>query len=172
MVVSHTDLRPMDLAEARQKLEQAEVELATQPLAVFADFDTIHGKLRVFITDRLRRKCRRAHIWKSPKMLTALKNARYGFDPKVSRSRSGRDGIFRVDRDFRPKNSMMIKLFNQFIDKPDPLIPMISKVLRVQPTDWIPVRLVSHHIRLLGVISVTGGTTQLVLVDYDNDKRD
>jgi len=103
-------------------------------------------------------------------MLITLKNASYGFDPKAALSSGGRDGIFSVNRNFRHANSMMKKLFNQFIDKPDPLVPLISSVLGCSSTDWIPVRLVSHHMRLLGVISVSGGITRLVLVDYDNNK--
>ena len=35
--------------------------------------------------------------------------------------------------------------------------------------DWTPVRLVSHHMRLLGVLSESE-KTRLVLVDFDNEK--
>ena len=103
-------------------------------------------------------------------MLTALKNAAYGFDPRSPRSRRGADGIFVVDRGFRPVNSMMNKLFSQFIDKPDPLVSVLAGALGSAAEDWVPVRLVSHHMRLLGVLSLAGDEAQLVLVDYDDDK--
>jgi len=106
----------MDLATAKQRLVEAERAFPTRPLVEFAVFETPHGELRVSVTERLRKKCRKGRLWKSPAMLTALKNAEYGFDQKASRSRGGSDGIFNVDRGFRPPNSMMKKLFNQFLD--------------------------------------------------------
>lgn len=160
----------MDFAEVKQKLEAAEVVLVGQPTAVFAEFHTPHGELRVVLTDRLRRKCRKGRVWKSPAMLSALKNAAYGYDLNAPRSRGGADGIFLVDRDFRPVNSMVKKLFDQFIDKPDPLVPVLADVLRWPKESWIPVRLVSHHMRLLGIISALHGITQLTLIDYDDAK--
>jgi len=105
-------------------------------------------------------------------LLTDLKNATSGFDVKASRRRSGVDGIFCIDRNYRPPNSMMRKLFDRFMDRPDPLLPQLSATLEAPVEDWIPVRLVSHHMRLLGVISVANGAAQLILVDYDNEKGD
>ena len=104
-------------------------------------------------------------------MLTALKNAAYGFDGKASRSRGGADGIFCVDRNYRPANSMMKKLYPQFLDKPDPLVSTLSHFLDSPYEQWIAVRLVSHHMRLLGIIDIIDDTTRLVLVDYDHNKR-
>ena len=69
----------MDLAVAKEKLQVAEVILNSQPVAYFAEFDTPYGMLKVSITERLRRKCRKGRTWKSAAMLTALKNAAYGF---------------------------------------------------------------------------------------------
>jgi hypothetical protein len=160
----------MDLTEIKERLEEAEATLATQSLVVFADLDTPHGLLSVIITDRLRRKCRKGRVWKSTGMLTTLKNAAYGFDSKMSRSRGGADGIFRMDRGFRPVNSMMKKLFTKFLDKPDDLVAELADALESPSDRWIPVRLVSHHMRLLGVVSLAGGVARLALVDYDNEK--
>ncbi len=160
----------MDLAVAKGKLQEAEAVLDMQPLAFFADFDTPYGVLRVSVTDRLRRKCRKGRVWKSAAMLTALKNAVYGFDAKAPRSRGGADGIFCVDRNYRPTNSMMKKLFDKFLDKPDPLVPLLAEELGSSPEVWVPVRLVSHHMRLLGIISISGRVAQMALIDYDNEK--
>lgn len=105
----------MELSEVRSKLEIAEGELAETQVALFADFRTPHGALRVSVTDRLRRKSRKGRVWKSPAMLTALKK---------------------------------------------------------QSTEWFTVRLVSHHLRLLGVLAASSSGAHLVLVDYDDDKDD
>lgn len=165
-----TLVAPMDLSEVRSKLEAAEERLAARDVAVFADFRTSHGDLRVSVTDRLRRKCRKGRVWKSPTLLTALKNGAYGFDPKASRSRGGADGIFSVDRNFKPANAMMAKLFAQFLDKPDPLVDVLAAYLGTPAKEWFTVRLVSHHLRLLGVLVISASGGHLVLVDYDDEK--
>jgi hypothetical protein len=162
----------VELSEVRSKLEIAEGELAETQVALFADFRTPHGALRVSVTDRLRRKSRKSRVWKSPAMLTALKNSSYGFDPKAARSRGGADGIFSVDRSFKPPNAMMSKLFAQFLDKPDPLVEVLVGYLGKPSTEWFTVRLVSHHLRLLGVLAASSSGAHLVLVDYDDDKDD
>jgi len=160
----------VDLAVAKEKLQVAEVVLDKEPLAFFAEFDTPYGMLKVSVTERLRRKCRKGRVWKSVAMLTALKNSVYGFDAKAPRSRGGADGIFCVDRNYRPANSMMKKLYDKFLDKPDPLVPILATELGSPPKDWVPIRLVSHHMRLLGVISLKPNTSHMVLIDYDNEK--
>ncbi len=128
--------------------------LNSQPVAYFAEFDTPYGMLKVSITERLRRKCRKGRIWKSAAMLTALKNAAYGFDAKAPRSRggSGRNILC------RPQLS------------PGPLVPILATELGSPPKDRVPSRLVSHHMRLLGVISLKPNTAHMALVDYDNEK--
>ncbi|VAW71507.1 hypothetical protein MNBD_GAMMA12-3821 [hydrothermal vent metagenome] len=87
-----------------------------------------------------------------------------------SRSRGGLDGVYLLDRDFKPANSMMKKLFDQFLDKPNSLLTHISKVFNVTYSELLPIRLVSHHMRLLGVMAHRNKKLCLVLVDYDNDK--
>ena len=161
----------MDFGDIKQKIEATEAVLARAPVADLIEQETPHGPLRVVITDRLRRKCKKGRVWKSTAMLTALKNAGYGYDAKAPRSRGGSDGIFLVDRTFKPPNAMMKKLFGQFLDKPDPLVSVLSDLLKTDPRDFIPVRLVSHHMRLLGVLSSAYNPSTLVLVDYDDDKH-
>jgi hypothetical protein len=161
----------MDLAETKQRLEAADAQLANSPVAPFAEISTPHGKLRVLVTDRLRRRCRKSKLWGAPPMLATLKNAAYGFDESKPRSRGGVDGIFLVDRRFRPVNSMMTKLFAGFLDKPDALVEELVTWLDASPATWTPVRLVSHHLRLLGVFAKTAtGVGQLALADYDDEK--
>lgn len=161
----------MDLGDARRRLEEAEALLSARLLAPFADFATPHGKLRVLVSERLRRRCRKGKVWKTPAMLATLRNASYGFDENAPRSRGGADGVFLVDRRFRPVNSMMTKLFARFLDKPDPLVSVVAGDLGVAPSMWTPVRVVSHHMRLLGVFARTAdGTAHVVLVDYDDEK--
>ncbi len=151
----------MDLAVAKEKLRGAERVMESQPLALFAEFDTPYGELKVTVTERLRRKCRKGRVWKSAAMLTALKNAVYGFDAKAPRSRGGADGIFCVDRSYRPANSMIKKLFDKFLDRSDPLVPILAEELGSPPEDWVPVRLVSHHAGRAGRPFLRGGTTAL-----------
>lgn len=159
----------MALEQIKQKLQEAEAKLQTNSIVLFGQLSTKTGDLEVFITDRLYKQCRKGKIWKSRSMLSTLKNAIYGFDIKASRSRGGLDGIFRIDRNFSPKNSMMKKIFH-FLDKPDPLVVKISKHFDTSSENWIPVRLVSHNLRLLGVMLNAEKDAQLVLVDYDKDK--
>ena len=156
----------MDLTTAKSILNDCSRGLDDKRIVAFHSFDTPHGPLTVHVTDRLRKKCIKAKLWKKPAMLTALKNAAYGFDSKAGRSRGGSDGIFVVDRDFTPPNAMMKKLFDQFIDKPDELVDDITETFDVGADDWVPCRLVSHHLRLLGVLV----GDDLVLVDVDNTK--
>ena len=161
----------MELAEAKAKLIQLESVLGDAEIVLFATFDTPAGKLLLYLTERLQRQCRKGKVWKSPGMLSTLKNAAYGFDIDNPRSRAGSDGIFKVDRNFRPRNSMMSKLFDRFLDKPDPSIGAIERELGSPSSEGVPVRLVSHHMRLLGVLARKSGSDHLVLVDYDDEKE-
>ena len=159
----------MNKTELRQRLIETENELRNgAPWGLFGEFDTPHGTLDVYLTGRLRRKCRKGGVWRTPPMLTALKNVTYGYDSIGSHSRGGLDGIFRLDRSYSPPNSMMKKVFG-FLDKFDPLVAEIVESFDSIPNDWIPVRIVSHHMRLLGFILLDKST--LMLIDFDNDKN-
>ncbi len=160
----------MDLIEAKRRLVDIEGELPEHEIVEFAAFQTPYECLTVSVTDRLRRRCRKGGMWKSKGMLTALKNSAYGYNPDVVRSRGGADGIFLLDRGHRPANSMMKKMFDRFLDKPDLLATTISRQLDVEVSDLLPVRLVSHHMRLLGVMAYNKEESHLVLIDYDNEK--
>ncbi|MBZ0117268.1 MAG: hypothetical protein K8H88_09750 [Sandaracinaceae bacterium] len=159
----------MQLAELKQRLAEIDDQLDQ---ALFVAVHRFAGErdLVLAITARLRAKARRGRVWKSAAMLTALKNAAYGFHPERARSRGGADGVFLVDRSFRPKNEMMRKLFDGYLDRPAEGAAELAAALDVPVSALVPVRLVSHHMRLLGVIASAGGADTLVLVDYDDTK--
>ena len=158
----------LDLAEVRRLLDLAEAELVEHPIAKLTEVQVGTRPLGLFVTARLRRQCRKGRVWKSPGMLTALKNAGYGLDLARPRSRGGSDGIYLLDRGVRPPNAMMRKLFDRFLDKPDPLVAQLEERFGVPSTDWLPVRVVSHHLRLLGIFIRRASEESLVLVDYDH----
>ncbi len=109
---------------------------------------------------------RRAKIWKSRPMLTALKNAQYGFEPSRARSRGGSDGLFLLDRGFRPENEMMKKIFSGFLDKPASGAREIATALGVALGDLEGARLVSHQVRILGVLTKKDDEHWFVAVDF------
>lgn len=160
----------MDLKEAKKKLSKCALILEHDELATFDTFETPHGILVVDVSARLRRACRKQGVWNSNAMLTAIKNCVYGYDPVERRSRGGADGIFLVDRDHQPANSMMRKIYDKFLDKPDSLIDTICESWKVQASDLLAVRVVSHHMRLLGVLAKGEGANHLILVDCDREK--
>jgi hypothetical protein len=160
----------MKIDEAKRVVEQAETRLAEARFIVAHVFERNGRKLAVGITDRLRRSCKKGRVWKTKEMLTAFKNAEYGFDPHHAHSPGGHDGIFALTRDHRPRNEMMRKMFDQFLDKPGSGAQAIADSLSVTLGDLKPVRLVSHHLRLLGLLRISDQEDTLVLVDYDDTK--
>jgi hypothetical protein len=103
-------------------------------------------------------------------MCATLKNAAYGFDERQARSAGGRDGLFLLDRTFRPPNEMMRKLFDHYLDKPTSGAAELAEALGVKIDELLPVRLVSHHLRLLGVLARKENEDWLVLVDCDRSE--
>jgi hypothetical protein len=158
------------LEEARQVIELAEAQLAGAPFVVAHTFERNGRRLSVAITDRLRRSCKKGRVWKSKAMLTAFKNAEYGFDLHHAHSPGGNDGIFLLTREHRPRNEMMRKIFDQFLDKPGAGSEAIAEALAAAMGDLKAVRLVSHHLRLLGLLRISDDGDSLVLVDYDDTK--
>ena len=100
-------------------------------------------------------------------LFITLKNARYGFDENKARSSGGSDGLFLLDRDFEPPNEMMRKMFDRFIDKENSEATAIARKLDMPLKELLPVRLVSHHLRLLGVLARKEEADWLILVDCD-----
>lgn len=142
----------MNLSEAKILIENVESNLSDEPFIIAYTFERNGKKLHLGITDRLRRKAKRGRVWKSSEFLTALKNAEYGFDESHARSSGGSDGIFLIDRNFTPRNQMMRKIFDQYLDKDTEGISKITEALNTNSSDFRAVRLVSHHLRLLGLL--------------------
>ena len=160
----------MELAEAKDRLKAIEDRLADVPFAEFHAFTQGGRRLHVGLTDRLRKRARKEGLWRSREMLITLKNAAHGYDETRARSVAGRDGIFLLDRAFRPANAMMRKLFDRFLDHPGSEVNEVAEALGVPTAGLLPVRLVSHHMRLLGVLARREDADWLVLVDLDRSK--
>jgi len=160
----------MNLDEAKQKLVLIAPRLAGVPFVVLHTFVRNGRDLHLALTERLYRVCRKGKVWKSQAFLTAIKNAGYSFDPQLARSRGGRDGILLVDRSFTPKNVMMTKLFDHYLDMPERGADQVTRALGTEVANLQATRLVSHHLRLLGMLWQDTNADWLVLVDYDDTK--
>jgi hypothetical protein len=157
-------------AEAKDRLKAIEPALAAAPFVEFHGFEREGRTLHVALTERLRKAARKEGVWRSREMFASLKNAAYGFQEHQARSAGGRDGIFLLDRSFRPANEMMHKLFDRFLDKPDSGAEELATALETSLAELLPVRLVSHHLRLLGVLARGERDDWLVLVDCDRSE--
>jgi hypothetical protein len=160
----------MELGEAKERLKAIESELETSPFVVFHTFERSGRLLHLALTARFEKCARKEGVWRSREMFATLKNAAYGFDEKHARNTGGRDGIFLLDRDFLPPNEMMRKLFDRFLDKSGSGAAELANVLGVSQAELLPVRLVSHHMRLLGVLACKADADWLVLVDCDRSE--
>jgi hypothetical protein len=160
----------MKLEEAKACVEAVEDQLDATSFVVACTFEREGRVIRVALTEHLHRSCRRGRVWKSKSFLTALKNAAYGFDLSRPASPGGRDGIYMLDRDHRPPNEMMHKLFDRFLDRPDSGATELAAAIGCDLQALLPVRLVSHHMRLLGLLLRGDEQDLLVLVDYDDTK--
>jgi hypothetical protein len=165
-----SELLSTDLDALKERITQIESGLSDQPFVVLGTFVRNGRDLHVCLTERLRQQCKKGKVWKAKPMLTALKNAQYGFDEGYARSGGGRDGIFIVDKMYYPPNAMMQKLFDHYLEKPGSGAEEVAEALEVAISDLIPVRLVSHHMRLLGVLKQAEAADSLVLVDFDMTK--
>jgi hypothetical protein len=157
----------VELAEAKARLKAIEGDLADAPFVEFHTFERAGRTLHLALTARLRKAARKEGVWRSREMLATLKNGAYGFDEQQARSVGGRDGIFLLDRTFRPVNAMMRKLFDRFLDKPGSGAEELAAAMGVALAELMPVRLVSHHLRLLGVLARGESADWLVLIDCD-----
>ena len=157
----------MDISNIKESVENLEGILSTQPFVVLCTFERDARPLHLALTERLRKLARKERIWKSRSFYQTLKNAEYGFDEQLALSRGGRDGIFLLDANHRRKNEMMKKVFDQYLLKQRSGAQEVAKQLGTSVDMLQAVRLVSHHLRLLGVLWRTKDADWLVLVDLD-----
>lgn len=161
----------MDPDAIRARLKVLEPTLAEVPFVLFHIFERAGQPLHLCLTERLRKSTRKAGVWRAREMVATLKNAAYGFDENKARSAGGRDGIFLLDRTHRPENEMMRKVFDRFLDRDESGAVELADVLGVPLADLLPVRLVSHHLRLLGVLARRDDRDWLVLIDCERDNH-
>ena len=150
-------------------LEDIEHEIVETHLTHCCHIVNDGRSLHVYITNRLVSKLGRK--WKSKEFLTAFKNVRYGFDPQKSRSERGRDGIYLLDRNYKVKNMMMKKIFDHYMDKKGSGFTEIANYLNKSPADFLAIRVVSHHMRILGVMCMEKDDCHITLVDYDDTEE-
>ena len=158
------------LAEGKGRLKAIEGMLGDKPFVEFHAFERQGRTLHVALTDQLRKHARKQGVWGSREMFATLKNASYGFDERQARSAGGRDGIFLVDPAYRPTNEMIRKLFSGFLEHPGGYAEQVVAALGTSVEKLLPVRLVSHHLRLLGVLARKEDADWLVLVDCDRSR--
>ena len=162
-----------NISELKKVIEAIEPRLKGSPFVELQAFERDGRTIHVAITERLRASAKRGRVWKSRPFLATLANAAYGYSAERPRSRGGLDGVFRVDRDYRSrrgeKPELVKKLYDQYIDRPDNGLVEIAEALGVEVGELVAVRVVSHHMRLLGVLA-RGDADHIVLVDYDDTK--
>ncbi|WAS96494.1 hypothetical protein [Nannocystis punicea] len=154
-----------ELADLRAALDAAEERLTTDEFAELPAAERDGRTIRVVLTRRFLKAARRARIWRGSALAITLKNARYGFDPTRARSLGGRDGVYLLDRTV--DNSMTRKIYGQFLDRPDSGVAEVARFLAATPAELQAIRLVSHHLRLLGVLYRGASADWLVIVDFD-----
>lgn len=160
----------MDLKELKRRIESLEAELNDSGMA-YLDFLPVNNKpIRIYLSSWLKKSCNKKRVWKSKKFLITLKNVQYGLDPNNMRSLNGRDGVYLIDRKFRPYNEMQRKLFDQYIDKENSGYRETIKHLKWKTSLTKPVRVVSHHMRLLGLFHSGKVRDEILLVDWDETK--
>ena len=160
----------MKREDIKKTIKSIEKDLPDQPFIIIHSFERNGRKLHLGLTEKLRKSCKDGRVWMSKEFFSALENAKYGFDEKHAISPGGSDGIFLLTRNYRPKNKMMAKIFDRFLDKAGSGAGKIAERLDSQLSSLIPVRLASHHMRILGVLKRNPDDDILILVDYDNTK--
>jgi hypothetical protein len=159
----------MDLADIKARLQSIEEEVGRQPIVYFGSFERSGRSLHLGITERFVRAARKSRLWLSKGVLSAIRNAGYGFEEEHARSLGGADGIFLLDRTFRPANEMMRKIFTRYLDHPESGAAGVAAELGCRLEELVAVRVVSHDLRLLGVMRRTATEDWIVLVDLDRE---
>jgi hypothetical protein len=159
-----------NLTELKTKVAAIEPLLNQNTFVVLEEQQCNERKLIIALTHRLYILLKKQKLWQSNDFLITLKNAKYGFNHNNPRSRGGKDGIFLVEKNFKPRNKMIDKLYDRFIEKPNSGINEIASSLGTTSKNLKAVRLVSHHMRLLGLLFIKENEDWIVLIDYDKTK--
>jgi hypothetical protein len=160
---------PWSAEALKRRWRSATAELAAGDRMPFCRTGEGAQELVVFVTDVFARAVKRESLRSTPLLWTALKNLRYGYDPTRAMSPGGRDGIFHVSPDFKPKNAMVDKLYDGFRETTKGrtvLAPFLHA-----PESAQGIRVVSHGLRLLGFVEKVPAGYVLVLVDVDVNRR-
>jgi hypothetical protein len=160
----------MTFDEVKAAIGAVENELSKRIFVIAHTFSRDGRDLQVALTGRLRRSAKKGKVWNTRTFASAFKNASYGYDDSRAISAGGSDGIFRLTRDHKPANEMMRKMFDRYLDKPDGGAADVAAELGVALGDLLPGRLVSHHLRLPGLLHRGEEADTLVPVDYDVTK--
>jgi len=160
----------MELGEIRTRVDSAGHALEAAPFVEIAGFEIEGCVLRLALTQRFKLQAERAGVWGSEAMLHTMMNAGCGFHADRPRSLGGDDGIFVLDRNFCPENVMMRRMFQGFLDRRSEDLEAILRALECTVEDLQAVRLVSNHVRLLGLLHRSSREDWLVLVDVDPTK--
>jgi hypothetical protein len=158
-----------ELAALRAEIEAVEGRLAEEAFVTLRPVVRDGRAMHVVLTQRFHRLARRARLWRSTALVVTLKNAGYGFDPGRARSVGGRDGIFLLDRGV--DGPMTRKVFGRFLDRADSGAAELAEHLGTTVDRLQAVRLVSHHLRLLGVLHRGASEDRLAIVDFDRRER-
>ena len=160
----------MDIKQLKERVRKdVEPQLKDRPCVLFDSFEKDGQRLHVYLTERLRKKAVKAKLWLTKELLSALKNGSYGFNREQQRSPGGSDGLFLLDRDFPDRSGMVRQIFDQYLDKPDSGVTEVASELGTSANELL--RLVSHHLRILGVLKTGEPDDHLVLVDVNNSKN-
>jgi hypothetical protein len=121
----------MDLKEIKKVIESVEGKLPEHTFIIANSFERNDRVLNVALTNRLKKSCKRGRVWKSKAFLITFKNSEYGFNENRAKSQGGSDGVFLLTRDYQPKNEMMKKIFDRFLDKPNSEAESIANELNI-----------------------------------------
>ncbi len=160
----------LQIEDIKSRLSVLESDLSASLIVHYEDFTVNQRSFRVYLCQKLIKQARKSRVWKSKEFCITLRNVKYGLDPESAKSMGGRDGIFLLDRTFKPYNEMQKRIFDQFIDKPASGFIAITKELGLSASHIKAVRVVSHHMRIVGIYHTGAKADTLVLVDIDTKR--
>lgn len=130
----------------------------------FCDTTINARRFVVYLTPRFV-KATKKHRSKGPALWSTLQNLRYGYDPLHANSPGGKDGIFNVTPNYKPKNAMIKKLYDHYLHTTRGQEELSRYVKDLTIVHGI--RVVSHHARLLGFIDHQPTRDLIILTDID-----